>query len=568
MNPLQIALYARVSSDQQAEANTIASQIAALQVQIQADGGDLLTALAFLDEGYSGATLLRPALERLRDAAAARQIERLYVHCPDRLARNYAHQVLLLDELTHAGVEVIFLNHAFGRTPEDQLLVQVQGVIAEYERAKFLERSRRGKRYAAQAGKVSVLGHAPYGYRYVAAQAGAGEARYEINDAEAPVVRQVFIWVGQERATLHDVRRRLQAAGIATRTGRPVWDPKTLWELLHNPAYIGRAAFGRRRRGGPVQPRLRPPRGRPAQSKRGYALQRVPAEEWISIPVPALVEEALFAAAQQQLDENRQRARIRQPGSRYLLQGLLVCAECGYAYHGRTTAARTAAYRCGGSLPTHGGGARVCGNKTVRMDQLDQVVWHAVAQVLAEPERVEEEYRRRLEPPQPSTEQMRLERQLGKLSQGVARLIDSYAEGLIDKPEFEPRVRRLRERRQQVEQQLVHWQERACEEEELREIVERLTSFATQVRQGLEQADWDTRRELIRTLVKRVEIEREQVRIVFRISPPGRSPPANADSPSWQHYGERVRDPDRPASEHIRFCHLRLDYFNPPVAAG
>jgi site-specific DNA recombinase len=150
MNDLQVAMYARVSSEQQAEAKTIASQLAELQARLTADGIAWATALAFVDEGCSGATLARPALERLRDVAAAGGLDRLYVHCPDRLARNYAHQVLLLDELTQAGVEVIFLNRPVGQTPEDQLLVQVQGVIAEYERARVS-----GAQSARQAARCS-----------------------------------------------------------------------------------------------------------------------------------------------------------------------------------------------------------------------------------------------------------------------------------------------------------------------------------------------------------------------------------------------------------------------------
>jgi site-specific DNA recombinase len=150
MNDLQVALYARVSSEHQAEAKTIASQLAEWQARLTADGIAWATALAFVDEGCSGATLARPALERLRDVAAAGGLDRLYVHCPDRLARNYAHQVLLLDELTQAGVEVIFLNRPVGQTPEDQLLVQVQGVMAEYERARVS-----GAQSARQAARCS-----------------------------------------------------------------------------------------------------------------------------------------------------------------------------------------------------------------------------------------------------------------------------------------------------------------------------------------------------------------------------------------------------------------------------
>src|ERR671931_82706 len=180
MNPTQVAIYARVSSEQQAETHTIASQVAALRERVAADGLAISEAMQFLDEGYSGATLVRPALERLRDVVAAGGIDRLYVHSPDRLARRYAYQALLLDEFQAAGVEVVFLNRALGQSPEDELLLQVQGMVAEYERAKILERSRRGKRHGAQVGMVSVLCGAPYGYRYIRKDEGGGSARFEI----------------------------------------------------------------------------------------------------------------------------------------------------------------------------------------------------------------------------------------------------------------------------------------------------------------------------------------------------------------------------------------------------
>ncbi len=247
MSAIQAAIYARVSSEQQADARTVESQLAALRERASADGVELADELRFIDEGYSGATLVRPALERLRDLAAAGGLDRLYVHSPDRLARKYAYQVLLLDELAHAGVEVVFLNRALGESPEDELLLQVQGMVAEYERAKILERSRRGKRHAAHTGVVSVLSGAPYGYRYVAKADGGGAARYEIALEEARVVRQVFEWVGRERVTIGEVCRRLAGAGTPTRTGKPVWDRSTVWAMLRNPAYAGTAAFGKTR---------------------------------------------------------------------------------------------------------------------------------------------------------------------------------------------------------------------------------------------------------------------------------------------------------------------------------
>jgi site-specific DNA recombinase len=220
INQIHAAIYARVSTEQQTETNTIQSQLAALKQRVAADGLVLSEELQFIDSGYSGATLVRPGLERLRDLAAAGACDRLYVHSPDRLARKYAYQVLLIDELYRSGVEVIFLNRELGQSPEDDLLLQVQGMVAEYERAKIMERSRRGKRHAAQSGSVSVLSCAPYGYRYVSKDAGGGQAHFELVVEQAAVVQQMFDWVGKERATIGEVCRRLNEAGPSPKPER------------------------------------------------------------------------------------------------------------------------------------------------------------------------------------------------------------------------------------------------------------------------------------------------------------------------------------------------------------
>ena len=327
MSQKQVAIYARVSSKQQADQGTVESQLAALQQRVDQDGFHLAGELTFVDEGYSGANLIRPALERLRDLVASKGLDCLYVHSPDRLARKYAYQVLLVDEFQRAGVEVIFLNRELSETPEDQLLLQVQGIIAEYERAKILERSRRGKRHAAQTGQVSVLCGAPYGYRYVTKEEGGGQARYEVVPEKARVVRQIFQWIGLERVSIGEVCRRLQQAAIRTQTGKTTWDRSVVWGMLKNPAYKGLAAFGKTR-ADPMAPRLRPQRGRPLQPRRPVSITPVPEEDWVFIPVPALVDEALFDAVQLQLEENRKRSRQSKRGARYLLQGLLVCAHC------------------------------------------------------------------------------------------------------------------------------------------------------------------------------------------------------------------------------------------------
>src|SRR5262249_37705394 len=243
------AIYARVSSEQQAKEQTIASQVEALRERVRQDGLTLPDEMCFLDEGQSGTTLLRPALERLRDEAARGGTDRLSVHPPDRLARKYAYQVLLLDELKRCGVEVVFLNRQIGCSPEEDLLLQVQGMVAEYERAKILERSRRGKLHAARRGCANVLSGAPYGYRYVSRQDSGGAATCQVVEGEAAVVRQIFRWVGQERCSMGEVCRRLAQAGVASPRGNDRWDRSVVWGLLKNPAYQGAAAYGKTRLG-------------------------------------------------------------------------------------------------------------------------------------------------------------------------------------------------------------------------------------------------------------------------------------------------------------------------------
>jgi site-specific DNA recombinase len=523
----ETGLYARVSSEQQVEAGTIESQIAALEERILQDGYALRADLCFIDQGYSGATLIRPALEQLRDRAALHGLDRLYVHSPDRLARKYAYQVLLLEELQRNGVEVIFLNHEAQQTAEDQLLLQMQGMIAEYERAKILERSRRGKRHAAKTGDVAVLSGAPYGYRYISKQEGGGQARYEVVVEEASVVVQVFHWMGVERTSIGEICRRLKAARIASPKGKPAWDRSSVWGILKNPAYKGLAGYGKTQREA-LRPRLRAQRGRSLQPRRAMSVGTQPEQEWLSIPVPALVEEALFEAVQQQLKENRQRARQGQRGALYLLQGLLVCAHCGYAYYGKQISHKAAKgkarayayYRCIGTDAYRFAGERICDNLQVRTDLLDQAVWEEVCDLLQDQQRLRQEYERRLSASRPEKEGLvTLRAQIGKVQQGMARLIDGYTEGIIQKQEFEPRLARLRQRLTQLEQQGQRISEENAGAAELQVAIERLEEFAEKVKGNLAEADWAMRRDLIRMLVKRVEIAKDEVRIVFRTFP-------------------------------------------------
>ena len=559
-----VAFYARVSSEAQARAHTIDSQVAALKERIAADGFQLEPDHGYVDDGWSGTHLQRPALEKLRDAVAGGQVERIYVHAPDRLARRHAHQVLVIEEFRRAGAEVVFLNRSLGNTAEDELLLQVQGVIAEYERAKILERARRGRRHAARSGAVSALTSAPFGYRYISCGQGGGVARFEIVEDEARLVRSIFAWIGLDRLSLREVCRRLQRMGCRSPRGLQHWNATTIHGMLDNPAYIGRAVLGRSRMV-PAGERLRPIRRNspPVPS----ATQRVagPREEWIEIAVPALVDRAVFEAAQAQLAENRKRKRQSQAGPRWLLQGLTVCGCCGYAYYAKeSTLAPTGRsrgrrhyYRCVGADAHRFNGATKCGNPSVRGDRLEQMVWEQVRTLLEDPSRVANEYRRRIrqayEGAGPSEQVVRFNRQMMTLRRGIDRLIDCYAGGFIDKAEFEPRVAGLKLRMSQLQEQQEAAVEAANAERELSLVISRLDDFSAKVSQGLDRLDGRGMRDIIQTVVRRIQIDHDSVEVVFRVPPTG--------GPS----GDRRKTASRDTWQHCTDVHSRLGWAGPGI---
>src|SRR5438309_2237547 len=315
------AIYARVSSDRQKENQTIASQTAALKEYAESHGYLVPAEWVFEDEGYSGASLVRPGLEAMRDLAAQGQIEAALVYSPDRLSRKYAYQVLLVEEFARCGVSMVFLKSPAGETPEDQLLVQFQGMIAEYERAQIAERSRRGKRHKAQQGVVNVLSGAPYGYRYVK-KSDHAEAYYEVIEAEAEIVRMIFENYTSQGQSINAIARLLNERQIPTRSAKTRWERSTVWGILRNPAYQGKACYGKTE----LRPRqriTRPIRQRKGLPSRDSANHERPRQDWIEVPVTPLVSEELFARAQEQLARNKHYAprRTIEPT---LLQGMLV----------------------------------------------------------------------------------------------------------------------------------------------------------------------------------------------------------------------------------------------------
>jgi site-specific DNA recombinase len=522
---LSVALYARVSSQRQADEMTIRSQMVALRQRIAQDALVLDEERSFQDDGYSGSVLLRPALERLRDLIHCGGVDRLYVHSPDRLARNYVHQMVLLEEFARHGVQVVFLNH----DPQDQsaegnLLLQMQGMIAEYERAKILERTRRGRRFAAREGKVSALSHAPYGYRYVSKHEGDGEARYDVADDEASRVRELFQWVAVEGLSLAGVADRLYQQGVMTPKGRARWDKATIRGILLNPAYTGTAKYGKTRLF-PRSPGRRPKRGDPPVPRKDKVTRPTMPAEQESIPVPPLVSRELFESVAERLRENRRRHREQKQGAEFLLGGLLICHRCNSGYCGRRprqhgTERRYVYYRCLGTDRYRHAGETICSNKSISGAPLEAAVWADVCSLLQDPERLQRELKRRLErQPHGDVDARHRQESMVKLKRRVARLLDAYENGWLEKDEFASRMSHAKERLDREQEACAQYEREVADANELRIVAEQFEGFAQQIAIGLDHADFDTKRKLIRLLVKHIEVDEDEIRIVYKVQP-------------------------------------------------
>jgi site-specific DNA recombinase len=533
------AIYARVSSDQQKESNTIASQTATLVAFAETEGYSVPADWIFEDEGYSGATLLRPGLERIRDLAAEGQIQAVLALSPDRLSRKYAYQVLLAEEWQRHGVQTVFINAPRSDRPEDQLLLQFQGMIAEYERAQILERSRRGKRHRAKQGEVSVLSGAPYGYRYVR-KTQDRPAYYEVIPVQAEVVRQVFDLYTRQSLSIGAITRQLNEQGIPTRMETSCWERSTVWGLLRNPAYRGMACFGKTHEASRVRGdnRSTRTRGRSAKHK-PLTPQETPQDQWIQIPVPALVDERLFDLAQERLEENKKFSprRTVEPS---ILQGLTHCARCGYALY-RTSAKSSARkiyyYRCLGSDAWRYQGKARCHAKPIRLDLLEATVWNAVEKLIEEPSLIQAELDRRLEAAR-NADPVRLNKDriahaLGQVERRMERLLTAYQEELMGLDELRSRIPDLRSRETRLKAELEALTSELEDQATYLRLAHTLGDFLARLRNRAQDIDTKAQQKIVRLLVKEVVVGEDSITIRHSI------PSSQRPLKGFAEYGEK-----------------------------
>jgi site-specific DNA recombinase len=412
-------------------------------------------------------------------------------------------------------------------------------MIAEYERAQIAERSRRGKRHKAQQGSVNVLSGAPYGYRYVR-KSDISAAYYEVIEAEAEVVRLVFAAYTQQGLSINAIAHGLNEQQIPTRTAKTRWERSTVWGMLRNPAYQGKACYGKTE----LRPRqriTRPLRQRQGLPSRNSANHERPRQDWIEVPVPPLLSEETFALAQEQLEKNKRYAprRTMEPT---LLQGMLVCQQCGYALYRtstRTSKHKLNYYRCIGSDGYRRLKGSVCTNRPIRQDYLDRFVWNEVIRLLEDPTLVQAEIDRRREIARTADPLRKREEELcreqARLEKNVERLVTAYQEGLVSLPQLRQRMPGLRKQAQCVELELQSLEMAAVDETRYLQLAETLTGFRTKLRARAETLDARERQQILRLIVKEVLVSSDTITLRHSIPVPQSGPgstPAPALSPS------------------------------------
>jgi site-specific DNA recombinase len=537
---MRIAVYARVSTQRQVHDQTIEQQLDRLQAHIRAQGGSLPDENVFRDDGYSGAHLGRPGLDRLRDRAAQRELDKVLITDPDRLARNYVHQMLLIEEFERFGCEIEFLDRPMSHDPHDQLLLQIRGAVAEYERSLIAERMRRGRQAKLRAGSLLPWTRAPYGLR-LNPDRPRDPTGVSVDAAESAIVAEMFAYYLEDGQTLFGLTKHLMAIQVPTPTGQMRWNVATIRGILTNPAYTGQVYAGRTRsRPAQVRRSATHPIGQPTGSR-----VFTPSDEWIPVAtIPAIITQEQFDRVQAKLAHNQQCASRNNKAHDYLLRALVSCGVCQLSCTGRTLSPGYDYYLCSGKAgPIHACRDGRCSARYIPAHQLDDLVWQDLCQVLTHPEIIVQALQRaqggQWLPQELQARRENLRKAQVNLNHQVDRLTEAYLGSVIPLAEYQRRRRELEQKSQALESQEKQLEARVDRQMELTGLVTSMEDFCQRVQAGLADATFEQKRQLVELLIDRVVVTNEEVEIRYVI-------------------------PTSSSSEHIRFCHLRKDYLDLP----
>jgi site-specific DNA recombinase len=532
---MRVALYARVSTTRQAQAQTIDQQLTRLRAYVTEQGWLLSDRHSYRDDGYSGASLNRPGLDQLRDQNRLAAFDAVVITAPDRLARKYVHQVLLIEEFERAGCQVLFIDRPMSHDPHDQLLLQIRGAVAEYERSLISDRMRRGRLSKLRAGRLLPWPRPLYGYQ-VDPERPRDPAGLLLDPITSVIVQQIFAWYLEPQATLYQVAKRLIDAEVPTPTGKARWSAATVRTLLRNPAYTG-TTYGNRTR--QVAAQQRKSSTHPLGSGKSHVLR--PEEDWIAIPIPALIPQDVFDQVQAKLVQNQQGSPRNNTHYDYLLRGLVSCGCCQLSATARSTPKGQQYYLCRGRTNAlRAPAAQRCTARYTPAQQLDALVWADLCAMLTDPAQLRAALERAQGgawlPQELQARRTGLQQALSQLSRQQERLLDAYLAATIDLAIFERKRADLEQRRSSVRSQLQELEALTQQRIELHALADSVEAFCAQVRTGLATATFAQRRALVELLIDRVIVMNDEVEIHYVI-------------------------PTSPAGARTRFCHLRKNYF-------
>ncbi|MFH1866995.1 MAG: recombinase family protein [Patescibacteria group bacterium] len=505
-----IATYSRVSTSNQEEQQTIQNQINSLQEFAKKNSYTIVE--EYVDDGWSGDMLARPALDKLRQDAKNKVWEAVLIYDPDRLARRYSYQELVMDELKEAGIEIMFITVSAPKNSEDKILHGVRGLFAEYERAKITERFRLGKLRKAKEGHILTT-KPLYGYNYIPKQ-DKRHGYYEINPEEARVVKMIFSWVANDRMTLRAIVRKLQQLGIRPRNSkRGVWNTSTLSTMLRHRGYIGEAHWGASYAVVPEKPLKNDKYKKMKKTSRRLR----PKEEWITIPIPAIIEPELFEKAGRQLKANFELCK-RNRKNEYLLAGKIECVcgrkRAGEGYYNKPNLY----YRCSDrvlSFPL----PPKCEEGGVNARLADELVWKKIAGLMSSPELMTEQVGRWYKNRQAKTTSALvdvevLKKEVSKLNKQVERYNKGYGAGVFTLAQLKDYTTPLRDKISQFETQIASTTSEANQMRLKTPSTGEVESFAVKAKKTLQDLNFAAKRAIILNTIEKVVANKQHLQVI------------------------------------------------------
>ena len=509
-NGTGIGVYARVSTQSQEKEETIQSQIQAVHEYIEKDSGITVQENhIFIDEGYSGSTLIRPGLDRLRDSIARREYDKVFVYDPDRLARNYLYQMLLLEEFEKNDCHLEFVRCPIGKTPDEQLLLQMQGVIAEYERAKICDRTRRGKMHRMRNGEL-VTGRRTFGYQYIS-KSGDRPAHYKIIPEEAEVIADIFKWYTTESIAIRQVAKKLNETGIPTLRGKK-WQNSSIHHILKNSMYTGTGFCNKEKA---VLPKDRPLdivyRKYPKTGKKSK-----PRKEWLTFSCPSIIDDETFDLAQERCEHNK-KLSARRTQREYLLRGLVICPDCSKRMQ---VEGRSMKYMCPHSRESYVkiNSRPVCSNKVrFPVSELDDFIWNETVKILKKPANLKKYYRQLSSniAPRASGNINMLDSKKEKAVKQLSRTNSLFIRGMIDETEHAAKYKDIKDIIHNIQIKINKFKDDNIEEHEIEQMLASFNKFATSVKTQIKNADFSIKRSIVEQLVKNVSLKNKSVTVSF-----------------------------------------------------